>query len=48
MLVRYDEIIAQKANKLSLIETEKKCYDKFARKDAVAGNKKAQDGRLDQ
>lgn len=46
MVKRYDEVIAQKANKLSIIETEKKCYEKFARKDAVSDNKKDHEERL--
>ena len=35
MIRRYDEVISQKATKLSLIEVEKKAYHKFARKDDV-------------
>ena len=36
MLARYDEIMAQKANKTSLIEVEKKCNEKYAKKDAMS------------
>ena len=32
MITRYDEVMAQKANKTSLIGLEKKCKEKFARK----------------
>lgn len=39
MLVRYDEVLAQKANKMSIIDVEKKCYDKFARRDDMLEQK---------
>ena len=32
MLRRYDEVMLDKANKTSLLELEKKCNDKFAKK----------------
>ena len=35
MLSRYDEVMAQKANKTSLLALEKKCKDKFAKKDEL-------------
>ena len=33
ILRRYDEVIAQKANKMSIVDIEMKCQEKFARKD---------------
>ena len=35
MLSRYDEVMAQKANKTSLIGVEKKLFDRFAKKEDV-------------
>ncbi len=35
MLSRYDEVMAQKANKTSLIGVEKKFIDRFAKKEDV-------------
>lgn len=35
MLSRYDEVMAQKSNKTSLLALEKKCKDKFAKKDEL-------------
>ena len=47
MIRRYDEVISQKATKLSLIEVEKKAYHKFARKDDVFDIKQEHESRLD-
>lgn len=35
MIKRYDEIIAQKANKTSIIDIEKKAYERYAKKDTL-------------
>ena len=35
MIKRYDEVIAQKANKTHVIDVEKKAYEKYAKKDAT-------------
>ena len=35
MISRYDEVMAQKSNKTSLIALEKKCKEKYAKKDEL-------------
>ena len=47
MILRYDEVIAQKASKIQIIDVEKKCYEKFARRDDVMEQKQEHAQRLD-
>ena len=47
MILRYDEVIAQKASKIQIIDVEKKCYEKFARRDDVMEQKQEHAERLD-
>lgn len=46
MIKRYDEIIALKANKSSLIDFEKKVYERYAKKDALREMTENHDERL--
>lgn len=47
MISRYDEVIAQKANKTSLLAIEKKCKDKYARKDDLENQQKEFEEKID-
>lgn len=47
MLSRYDEVMAQKANKTALIGVEIKCKETFVKKDDLAEQSKDVKDRLD-
>ena len=46
MILRYDEVISEKANKTSLIDVEKKAYEKYAKKDDVNETLSDHEGRI--